>query len=123
MIQVVMDSTLGNVQDIQDFVGMLEGLFEKLMGNKFAGSGPRSINEIRLNCEMILAASRNPSLKKIVIDSSEKQMEILTALIQKLISRQRCTRCYRNGTSTVAYDRLSPHSTSRRCLSRRRLVR
>lgn len=83
-MQVVMDSTIGNVQDILDFPGMLESLFDKLLENKFAGSGPGSINEIRLNYEMILAASRNPSLKKIIRESSEKQMEILTALIQNL---------------------------------------
>src|SRR5713101_869501 len=44
-MQVVMDSTLANVQDIQDFPGMLEGLFDKLLENKFAGFGPGSINE------------------------------------------------------------------------------
>jgi len=36
---------------------------------------------------MILAASRNPSLKKIIRESSEKEMEILTAFIQNLRER------------------------------------
>jgi len=86
-MQVVMDSTLGKPQDIQDFPSMMEGLFDKLLENQFAGSGPGSINEIRLNYEMILAASRNPSLKKIIRESSEKEMEILTAFIQNLRER------------------------------------
>src|SRR5207245_10380761 len=36
---------------------------------------------------MILAAARNPILKKIIRESSEKEMEILTAFIQNLRER------------------------------------
>jgi AcrR family transcriptional regulator len=83
-MQLVMDSTIGNVQNIQDFARLMEDLFDKLLENKFSGFGPGSINEIRLNYEMILAASRNPTLKKIIRESTEKQVELLTDLIQNL---------------------------------------
>ena len=70
------DSTLDNV----DFARVVEEFFD----NHLAGYGPGSINESRLNFEIIAAAPRNPVLRKTIRRAYAKQHELLADAFRNL---------------------------------------
>jgi AcrR family transcriptional regulator len=71
---------IGPTVDSVDFARICEDFFDSRVG----GYGPGSINESRLNFEIIATAPRNPTLKRTIREAYAKQHELLADSLRKL---------------------------------------